>query len=52
MSETAMKLIVRVVISLGLMGGGLFILASPTIDGELEKAAIGWIGLVTGYWLR
>jgi len=52
MSENATRLIVRVVISFGLMATGLFILINPTINGELEKAAVGWIGLVTGYWLR
>jgi len=53
MSIIATKLAVRVVISLELMGGGMFILISPSIgNGELEKAAFTWIGIVTGYWLR
>lgn len=39
-------------ISLGLMGAGLFILIGGDANDGLEKAATGWIGLVLGYWLR
>ncbi len=53
MSEDVTKLIVRAVMSLGLMTAGLFILiASPVDNQALEQAATGWVGLVIGYWLR
>ena len=53
MSESVVKLIVRAVLSCGLMAGGLFILIDNTIDNaELDKAATSWIGFVIGYWLR
>ena len=54
MSEQRARLIVRVVLSLGLIGAGLFtvITVSPSSDPELFGAATGWIGLVMGYWLR
>lgn len=48
-----MRLLVRVVLSLGLMAAGLFILIdNPTGSTEVQQAATGWIGLVCGYWLR
>ena len=52
MGETTTRLVVRVVLSLGLMGVGLWILISGNVSPDLEKAAIGWIGLTMGYWLR
>lgn len=48
------KPLTQVIISLGLLGSGLFILM--TIDWsenpELGAAAAGWIGVVLGYWLK
>ena len=48
------KLIMQVIISLGLLGVGIYILL--TVDWssrpELAAAAAGWIGLVAGYWLK
>ena len=53
MPENALRLVVRVVLSLGLMSVGLFILVtSDGISGELDKAALSWVSLITGYWLR
>lgn len=53
MSENAIKLFVRVVLSLGLAAAGLFILTdNPTGNTQIQQAAAGWVGLVIGYWLR
>lgn len=53
MSESAVRLTVRVVMSLGLMGAGLFILIdSPVENSTLEKAALSWVSLLVGYWLK
>lgn len=52
MGENTTRLLVRIVLSLGLMGAGLFILISGASTPDVEKAAFGWIGLVVGYWLR
>ena len=52
MSESVIRLTVRIVLSLGLMAAGLYILISSTGNSELEKASYTWIGLITGYWLR
>ena len=51
MLENNVRLIVRVVLSLGLMESGLWILIDGDTSPDLEKAAIGWIGLTMGYWL-
>ncbi len=54
MYERRARLIVRVAISLGLMASGLYIVltVSPNSDPELFGVGTGFIGLVTGYWLR
>ena len=53
MGENTTRLIVRIAISLALMGAGLFILIVKTDSSpELEKAAFTWIGLTVGYWMR
>ena len=48
------KLLMAVVVSLGLLGAGLFVLL--TVDWktnpEMVVAAMGWVGLVIGYWLK
>jgi hypothetical protein len=49
--------IMRIIVSLVLLIGGLLILTAPNIiiptqmnDG-VQKAAFGWIGAIIGYWL-
>jgi hypothetical protein len=47
----------RIFVSLLLLGAGWMILTAPNFavphkpDDGLQKAAIGWIGAVIGYWL-
>ena len=47
----------RIVVSLVLLVSGLAILTAPSFlvghkfDDGIQKAAIGWIGAVIGYWL-
>ena len=52
MNEPLIRLLVASAISRLLLLVGLYVLVlgSPT-DG-VEKAAIGWIGVVMGYWLK
>ena len=52
MRTNTIRLLVRVVLSLGLVGAGLFVVISGASNPDVEKAAFGWIGLVIGYWLR
>jgi hypothetical protein len=52
MSESAVRLCVRVVMSLGLMGAGLLVLIADVGNSDLQKAAGGWVGLTVGYWLK
>ncbi len=54
MSERSVRLIVRVVLSLGLLAAGLYLVltVSPGTDPELFGVGMGFVGLVTGYWLR
>ena len=48
------KLLMTAVITLGLLGSGVWVLV--TFDWEansqLIAAATGWIGLAVGYWLK
>lgn len=48
------KLAMAMVISLGLLGAGLYVLL--TVDWganpQMVAAATGWLGLVCGYWLK
>ena len=48
------KLAMAVVISLGLLGAGLYVLLTVdwAANPEMVAAATGWIGLVIGYWLK
>ncbi len=48
------KLLMSVVISLGLLGSGLYVLLTFdwTTNPQMVAAATGWIGLTCGYWLR
>jgi hypothetical protein len=52
MSEENLRLLGAVVVSFVLLAAGLVILLNGESSDSLEKAAIGWIGLVAGYWLR
>ena len=52
MGEKTTRLLVSIVLSLSLVGAGLFVLILDTSSTDTEKAAFGWIGLVIGYWLR
>lgn len=51
MNRDRVTLIMQVFVSLVLLAAGLAILAGAYED-TTQKAAIGWIGLVVGYWLR
>lgn len=46
------KFWMQVLVSALLLVAGLVVILSASYDGGIEKAAIGWIGLVVGYWLR
>jgi hypothetical protein len=50
----AIKLAVRIFISLTMLGFGIYVLATTDWqhNPEFAAAATGWIGLVIGYWLR
>jgi hypothetical protein len=43
-----------VVISLALLGAGLYVLLTFdwAANPQMVAAATGWIGLVTGYWVK
>ena len=48
------KLAVRILISLIMLGFGIYVLATTNWQNnpEFAAAAAGWIGVVIGYWLR
>ena len=48
------KLLMAVVVSLGLLGSGLYVLLTFdwAANPQMIAAATGWIGLVVGVWLR
>ena len=48
------KLAMAVVISLGLLGSGLYVLLTFNWaeNPQMIAAATGWLGLVVGVWLR
>ena len=50
----AIKLAVRIFISLVMLGFGIYVLAIINWEDnpEFSAAAAGWIGIVIGYWLR
>lgn len=50
-SET-IKLRMQIVVSLTILGAGLWVLLSKNYDEAYIKWAIGTIGIVVGYWLR
>jgi hypothetical protein len=56
--DERLRAIMSVVVTLFLLGLAAAILASPNflitkpVTDGWEKAAIGWIGFVIGYWLK
>lgn len=54
MNQGVTKLLMSVVVSLGLLGAGLYILLTFdwSENPQMVAAATGWIGLVIGLWLR
>jgi len=50
----AVRLVVRIFISLVMLGFGIYVLVTTDWkdNPEFAAAATGWIGLVIGYWLR
>mgnify|MGYP001578014134 CR=1 FL=1 len=55
MSQASLvKLLMAVVISLGLLGSGLYVLLTFNWaeNPQMIAAATGWIGLVVGVWVR
>ena len=48
------EVLVQVCVSIGLLAAGLYILldGQDTYDQSTKKLAAGWIGGVSGYWLR
>ena len=52
--ELSLRMAVQIIITFCLLGFGFYVLI--TIDWktnpEFAAAATGWVGLVTGYWLR
>jgi hypothetical protein len=52
MSEDLARLVGAGIVSVALLTAGLYVLLHPGSNGDLQKAATGWIGLVAGYWLK
>jgi len=53
MSEAKIRLAAALVISAVLLSfGGYVLFIDGDSSSELQKIAVGWIGLVTGYWLK
>ena len=48
------RVIVEALVSLGLLGAGLYVLITSdwSAKPQLVAAATGWVGLVIGYWLK
>jgi hypothetical protein len=42
----------QVIVSVVLLSAGFWILLRDHYNGDLQKFAAGWIGLVAGYWLK
>lgn len=51
-SDQVVRLAMEVVLSLALVGFGVWMLATGSGSEEIQKLAAGWIGLVLGYWLK
>lgn len=53
-NHAAIKLAVRIFISLIMLGFGIYVLVATDWQDnpEFVAAATGWIGIVIGYWLR
>jgi hypothetical protein len=46
------RVVMQVLVSLIILGVSFYILLSHEFGDTLEKAAIGFVGTVVGYWLR
>jgi hypothetical protein len=53
-SSPLAKLIIQGILSLGLLGAGLFVLVTMDLKAnpELAVSAGGWIALPVGYWMK
>lgn len=52
LSADLVRLLMSVLVSLVMLGVGIYILLHGEANADLQKAATGWIGLVIGYWLQ
>ncbi len=52
--ELSIRMVVQIIITFCLLGFGFYVLLTTDWkeNPEFAAAAAGWIGLVTGYWLR
>jgi uncharacterized membrane protein len=46
------RVIIQIIISLALIGAGIYVILSNTYSEATQKIASGWVGLVVGYWLK
>ena len=44
--------LVRIVISLAVLGATLYVILSQRFPDEFSKWAFGMVGVIVGYWLR
>ena len=53
-SEFSNRLAIQIIVTFCLLGFGFYVLLTTDLreNPEFAAAATGWIGLVTGYWLR
>jgi hypothetical protein len=52
MVENQVRLAMVCVVTLALLVSGLFVLLGGLGGTDLQRLAGGWIGLLTGYWLK
>jgi len=52
MNHETIKLFVRIGLSLILLIAGLYVLIWNIGNDSIQKASIGWIGIIIGYWIR
>ena len=45
------QLIMQIVVSLVILGAGLYVILSQKYSADAQKMASGWIGMVIGFWL-
>ena len=51
MKDARAKLFIQATVSFVLLGAGLFVFITSD-DDRVISAAAGWVGVVTGYWLK